>query len=212
MSEQGVESTSITSSNDDNRNSEAELRLIIEKNEDYDTVKRNLELNLHIQKTEDFFLAYQCRNYDAITRLMRIFYLESLGKELRIRAGVEGRIVNPSFTFLEIFSQIFSYLRDNEKFANNPEIRDKLGKSYLINMYQTFQNMLPARLGFKMCINEECSKTIDECTLYKCSRCMCQRYCSKECQSQHWNLHKRQCIVLRNFRSSEDNIIIQFET
>jgi hypothetical protein len=41
---------------------------------------------------------------------------------------------------------------------------------------------------------ENCGSTPENNKLFKCSRCVTTRYCSKECQRAHWKFHKRQCV------------------
>ena len=48
---------------------------------------------------------------------------------------------------------------------------------------------LHCRVKATLCSN--CSK--EGGTLSKCSACKRASYCSKECQKQHWNEHKKTC-------------------
>jgi hypothetical protein len=36
-----------------------------------------------------------------------------------------------------------------------------------------------------------CNRSVEK--MYKCSKCLIIRYCSKECQTLHWEVHKKEC-------------------
>lgn len=55
-----------------------------------------------------------------------------------------------------------------------------------------FQAYLPP----ERCARSECGKTSAAVRLRMCSRCKRVRYCSSECQKQHWPLHKSACMSL----------------
>ena len=44
-----------------------------------------------------------------------------------------------------------------------------------------------------VCFNPSCGKSGPELALRKCSRCSAVRYCSRECQTEHWKEHKASC-------------------
>ena len=47
---------------------------------------------------------------------------------------------------------------------------------------------------WKWCSNPTCERTEDFPDTFKvCSKCQIVAYCSKECQTSHWKLHKREC-------------------
>jgi hypothetical protein len=47
--------------------------------------------------------------------------------------------------------------------------------------------------GPKMGICAFCDKKDTKVNLFKCSRCIIAKYCSKECQKADWKLHKALC-------------------
>lgn len=56
---------------------------------------------------------------------------------------------------------------------------------------------------FQQCTN--CKKANPEMKLRQCSSCKKAVYCTKTCQKQHWNKHKRQCKGLKNNRLKPTN-------
>ena len=43
-------------------------------------------------------------------------------------------------------------------------------------------------------INPKCSNCLSyDKKLFACSKCLCAKYCSKQCQKNHWKLHKMIC-------------------
>jgi hypothetical protein len=47
-----------------------------------------------------------------------------------------------------------------------------------------------------------CRKTVAQQKLKKCSRCLEQRYCSKECQTHIWPIHKQSCGLLAKLHAT----------
>jgi len=65
---------------------------------------------------------------------------------------------------------------------SNEQIRDIFNKSY-VNLYSAFQ-----------CSNCYELPSAEGALFKKCSKCKNMRYCSKDCQTEHWNSgHKKQC-------------------
>lgn len=48
----------------------------------------------------------------------------------------------------------------------------------------------------EQCSNPKC-QTLST-NLKKCTRCYKASYCNRECQSQHWKIHKKECVDVIN--------------
>ena len=46
-----------------------------------------------------------------------------------------------------------------------------------------------------------CGKSADESKLKACSRCEAAYYCNSDCQSEHWNVHRKECCLSVNLNS-----------
>ena len=55
---------------------------------------------------------------------------------------------------------------------------------------------MAAKTQKKMGVCHNCRQAIERTSLMLCGSCKCSQYCSRQCQTAHWQKHKEECKIM----------------
>ena len=106
------------------------------------------------------------------------------------------------------FQPNFMKVQENPKTLLGGQASDDIDEASLLEQLSRLNQANAHRNGVTACSNPLCNRTTSDPTEFKqCARCLTASYCQRECQKQHWKIHKKSCVAPQKAQTQSPQVV-----